>query len=360
MSTGNLQLKFPSSNVAGLPNPDGGALYGTRFSPGLKLELENFFAEFRVEGSFTNGQRSSLGINYFDTSPSSSLAEESPMSLWEHEARDENDLLRANFGIRSASLGFKFGNFQLRLGPHRYDITQAEKLCMEGIFSSQCKFAFLSVPLGYFGGELAYELKSKTDTLRRLYFSAGGMDTGFGGFLALFQGLGTFAFNNAEDAPALTLHAYGGWHSNEEEEGLSDPGITHAEGFVIQYDDNFDGGKWNAGVAYGHRAGRSMDLEGMEAAHTRDVMSFYAGVNPGKFLIRGMYSHASTTEGDAVNLSPPSAGKEFHSELSVGYQLVDGLSLSLGHRGVYGGEGDVHIGFLGLNTDLQHKFNLGE
>lgn len=352
------ELRFPSNNMLGLPDPDGSALLGgTRFSPGARLNLGDFFAEFRVEGAFTNAQRTTIGSNLFDSTPSSSLARQSPMSLWEYEPSDDNDRLRANFGIRSATIGYRLAqDFNFRIGPHRYDITEAERLCMDNTFAPSCKFSFFSFPIGFIGGEFRYDRRRDTETVRQLMFSLSGMNTGFGGGFGMVQGLATFALEPGATAPRFTLHAFAGLHSNPQpEEGhLVDPGLTHGEGVGLQFDYSL----FTGGFTYAHRDGHSLDEAGVGEDHRRDVLTTYLQVRPGDFLVRGTFSFLSRTDREGISVDPPTGMTEPHTELFGGWRPIDGLLLGLGYHGVYG-ERPAHVAFIGVSTDLRLNLPFG-
>ncbi len=351
-----LELKIPSQTVLALPNPEVGTfLYGTKINPSLKLELGFFFAEFRVEGAYTNANQTPMKVNYFDAAPSGSLSKASPLSLWNLEPKSDEDTVRGNFGIRSLSIGFNIHrDVKIRLGPHRYDITQAESHCTEGFFGPQCKFAFISPPLGWLGGQLEYDRQNKTGEFRRGNLSAALTETGLGSLFALFQGLLVFGFGEAEDDWKWTLHGYSSVHSNqqEDEEAKKFPKNTLGFGFLTQVEHK----DFVSGVGLGRQNGVTQKVEGFEELddlNDRSIFYSYVGFNPGKFRTRAMVGMLRREDsGDILN-NPPTPQSEVHTELSGGFEFIDGLRLVLGYRGAYGEERQDHIGFVALGTNFK-------
>ncbi len=347
-----LEIRIPSSNSLGGPNPGLGPIFlGSRFSPGTQVTVGNFFAEVRVEGAFTNGGRSPIGINFSDTAPSGALAKDSPWALWTHEKRSPQDALRANFGIRGLSVGGKIKNWQIRAGVHRFDTVEADNLCMTESFGSQCKFAFLGFPLGWAGGEIRYDRRQETEMLRRLYFRGAAMHIAYGGAFGVAEGLVQFALGSALRAPTLLITAYAGLQSNPPpQDSSSQPGLTRGTGAAVQFDAK--GVSLGSGVSY--QFGKSNEDE-VQEEHRRLAHNTYLNARIKNFVLHGALTYASRSDNTDVQHSPSTTQDELHLEASVAYQPIKGLSLVAGYRGVLLGETPSHMAFLGLNTDLRFQ-----
>lgn len=159
----SLRLRFTSrNNVAYLKGAEPNWQFGTRFSPRVRLSLLEDKLQFhlRGEGSVTNADRTFIGAKYWDSQPSSSLSDRSFLSFYEYEPKSKQDHLRANLGLRRLTATMRpISDFQIQLGINRWDIKDLEGICMEGVYSWACKFAFASLPIGIFGGEIAYDRK---------------------------------------------------------------------------------------------------------------------------------------------------------------------------------------------------------
>ncbi len=348
-----LEIRIPSTNGLGGPNPGLGPVFlGSRFSPGAQMTIGNFIAETRVEGAFTNGGRSPLGINFSDSAPSGSLSKDSPWALWVHEKRGPQDTLRANFGIRGLTVGGKIKNWQIRVGVHRFDTVEADNLCMAESFGSQCKFAFLGFPLGWAGGEIRYDRRQETESLRRLYFRGAAMHVGYGGAFGVAEGLVQFALGSALRAPTLLATAYAALQSNPPtEDSSSRPGLTRGAGATIQFDAK--GVSLGAGISYQH--GESGEEEIPQEEHRRLTQTTYLNGRVKNFILHGALTYASRSDNNNIGHASSTEQSELHLEASVAYQPVKGLSLVAGYRGILVGEAPSHMAFLGINTDLRFQ-----
>ena len=225
---------------------------------------------------------------------------------------------------------------------------------MNGSYSAQCKFAFVSFPMGVFGGELAYDRQRDSGTLRRAMAAVVSEVTGFNGFFIMGHGLLNFALGDGEDAPQLTLYGYASAHDNpqNESERLVAPGFTHAEGGFVQFDYDF----FRAGVFFANRFGQGIDALGQREESQRQVTSGMVEFHPGDFRIRSMLSYLTRQDLEGPMGTAPEGRDETHLEFNVGYNILENLLLSGGYYGVYGGETPIHMGFVGLRTDFRHTF----
>jgi hypothetical protein len=311
----------------------------------------------RLEAAMTNGDRSPIGSRHFDSAPSSSLSQQSPYSFWEYQPSGGTDRFQGNFGMRQLSLGFRpHQDVQVTLGPNRYEVTDAENLCMEHAFSPQCKFAFLSVPLGYFGGEVAYDRERKDEAFKRLKLGVAAMHVGYGGIFVMGQGMFSHRLGGDKDSPLGTLHGYAGVHDNPSEDKgkIYMPGVTIGEGAVAQ----LEYGIFTGLLGYSHRFGKNVNEMGFLENATRDGYTLGLTFKPGAFQFHSMLSYLTRLDTTDDPTKPPKDPTEWQSELNVGWRLVDGMLLALGYRGIYGEE-NAHMGFLGIRTDLRHTFPFG-
>lgn len=331
------------------PAPEGGNIpWGFRLSPGLQLNIGGFFTEFRLEGGAAEARQTAIGANYFDTAPAQVMSDRVPVSAWVYQPRDDEDLFRANFGIRSFNVGYRFTpDFQIRFGRHRYDITESQRLLMANAYSGHAKFADVNAPLHWLGGELRYERRRNDETARNVLFSGGVMMGADNTILGMVQGLGAFALSAEPRPPLLTFTAFVSLRSNPQPlEGapLSVPGVTHGEGFAMQ----FDYGIFTGITGYNHRSGHSWDDLGRESVDERDIFNLVLDVHPGDFRIRGALAYLNRQKGPDIGLTPPVGMNEWDTEASVGYEFVDGIMVNAGYRGAYGMERSDHMAFIGL------------
>lgn len=353
-----LEYRLTSINVLPAPAPaepeEAGIPWGIRLHPSLRLNLADFFTEFRLEGGAAKAGRTPIGLNYFESNPSGSLSDRSPLGAWVYEPKDDQDQLRANFGIRTLRFGYRLNpDVQFSFGRHRYEQTESDRLFMANAFSPQAKFAELSLPLHWLGGELRYDRQREAETVRQLLVSGAVQYGADSTVLGMGQFLTALAFAKGPKAPLLTLAAYAGVRSNPQpEEGppLADPGMTHGEGFGL----TLDYGIFTGGIAYGRLFGSSRDDTGSESTGERGVGTLLLDVHPGDFRFRGALSFLSRADAEDATSAPPSGQNETHTELTVGYQPVKGLNLALGYRGAYGQEDfATHMGFLGVQTSFK-------
>jgi len=129
----------------------------------------------------------------------------------------------------------------------------------------------------------------------------------------------------------------------------TDVGITHGEGFALQ----FDYGIFTGAFAFSHSYNASHDPAGLFVTDERTVGTLMADLHPGNFRFRGAASFLSRAKGNDVDTTPPIGQNEFDTELTAGYRIVDGLVVSLGYRGAYGAGPANHMAFLGLATSFQ-------
>ena len=352
------EVRFTSISHGALPEPDvGGSSFGTRNSP--RFRYKTGIAEFnlRIEDSFTNSGKSAIGSPNFDSYPSSSLGHKSTNLLWDHQPTDDKELPRGYVGIRQLSLGLKpHPDVQVTLGLNRYEITDAENLCMENVFSTQCKFAFLYAPIGYGGGEVAYDRVRKDDALKRLKFGAAVMHLGYGGVLMMANGMVSHQLGETQDSPTLTLHGYVGYFDNpKEDKGKSYlPGITTGEGALSR----LDHGIFTGFLLYAHRNGSNMNEVGFIETGKRDAFSLGLALKPDVFQFYSTVSYLTRSETTTDPAQAPKDKTEWQTELNAGWRVANGLVLAVGHRGIFG-EKNAHMGFLGIITDLRHTFPLG-
>src|SRR5215831_9664636 len=122
--------------------------WGIRPTPSARLNVGDFFADFRLEGFVGYDPQTPLGGHYWDASPSSSISDQSPASAWVYKPSNANDNLRGYFGIRQFTLGYHITpDFQVRIGRTRYDLTESDRLMMANAYTWQTQFADVLIPL---------------------------------------------------------------------------------------------------------------------------------------------------------------------------------------------------------------------
>ncbi|MCE9625039.1 MAG: hypothetical protein K8R69_06245 [Deltaproteobacteria bacterium] len=348
------EYRLNSLSILPFPAPEGQSHipWGIRLSPNLRLNVSDFFADLRLEGGAAYSGATPIGANYFETNPSGAISADAPASAWVYQPKDANDPLRGNFGIRSLSLGYRFGSdFQIRLGRHRYEQTESERLFMANSFSPQSNYANVTIPLHWLGGELRYDRRRTDSELRQLLFSVAGMNGADGTILGMAQALTTVAFTRAANAPRLTLTAYAAVRSNPQPASgpIADPGLTHGEGFGIQFDYDI----FTAGTAFSYRWGSSHNDLGLEAADERNVATLLADLHPRNFRFRGAVSFLDQQRTTDAAHEPRVARNETHLDLGASWLPVEGVQLTLGYRGAYGNNFAAHMGYLGVLTTFQ-------
>ncbi len=347
-------LSFRSINTLPFPGPSGHDIpWGIRLMPGARLNTGWFFAELRLEGGAAYDGTTPIQANYFLSQPSGAISDKAPLT-WVYRPTDPNDPLRGNFGFRSASIGARFlEDFQIRLGRHRFEQTEYENLFTNNAYSAQYNYANVTIPLHWIGAEIRYDRRRPNENLRQLLFSAGVEYGADKTVLGMAQGLFTYAFEPGASAPRLTLTAYGAIRSNPQPDTgprLPDPGITSGQGLGLL----FDYGIFTGGAALTHRYGSSHDSLGIEATDERSAATILLDVHPGDWRFRGAISFLNRA--NASDSFFPSIGQnETHTELTVNYQPIEGLMLTAGYRGAYGGV-TTHMGFVGIQTSFQHLF----
>lgn len=348
------EYRLNSINVLPFPAPAGAGEipWGLRLSPNFRLNLGGFFADVRLEGGAAYAGATPIGANYFESNPSGALSADAPASAWVYEPRDATDPLRGNFGIRSASLGYRFGrDFQIRLGRHRYEQTESERLFMANSLSPQSNYANVTIPLHWLGGEFRFDRRRDDEILRQTLLSAGVMNGADGTILGMGQGLLSLGLGEGANAPRLTMTAYVSLRSNPQPTGgtIPDPGITHGEGFgaTFEYD------MFSTGVAYSTRVGSSHNELGLEAQDERGAFTALADLHPRYFRFRAAYSRLEQQQTADAAVTPRVAREESHLDLGASWLPVDGLQLTLGYRGAYGDAFAAHMGYVGVITTFQ-------
>jgi len=345
-------IDYRLDGISVLPGPapaEGPIPWGIRLTPGLQLNVGGFFTEFRLEGGAGQGTTTPIGANYFDSVPSSSLSDKVPVSAWVYAPKSDEDLFRANFGIRSLNVGYRFTpDFFIRFGRYRYDVTEHQRLLMANAYSGQSKFSYITIPLHWLGGEIRYDRRRGDETVRQLLFSASSMYGADNTVLGVGQGLVSFALNQDPHPPLLTLTAYGSVRSNPQPTSgapYPTPGLTHGEGFALQ----LDYGIFSGIAGYAHRDGFSVDDLGREIVETRDGLDIILDLHPGDFRFRGALAFLNRGQGKDVGLTPATGQTEIDTEISASYSIVEGLQVSAGYRGAYSSDGrSSHMAFLGL------------
>jgi len=349
------EYRLSSQSIGAYPPPEGSTAFpwGFRPTPSARLNIGNFFADFRLEGFAGYDPTTPLGGHYFDASPSSTISDRSPASAWVYTPSSDKDNLRGYFGIRQFTLGYHFTpDLQLRIGRTRYDQTESDRLMMANAYTWQTQFADLVIPLHWLGAELRYDRVRPSDTLRQLLFSAAAWNGAGDSWMGMGQGLASFAFSDASDAPRLTATAYAAFRHNAQPAtgpALSDPGNSHGEGLALQ----FDYGIFTSALAFSHSGNTSHDAGGLQLLDNRDIASLMLDFHPGNWRFRGVASFLNQAKASDLVAAPAHGLSEFDTELTVNYRIVEGLVASLGYRGVYGEGQSNHMGFLGLTTSFQ-------
>ena len=211
MGDNRLEYRLRSLNVGPLmESPEGHYPWGIRLSPRLELHLNNgFFAELRVEGGVAHEDRTPIGMNFFNSNPSSTLDERGPL-VWRHVPDDRNDHWRYVGGLRNLVFGWRFNSrFSTRVGRFRFDQTEYERLFNpDHAWSQAINFARVNMRLNWIGAELRYDHQQNSGMLRRTLLSANITDNADGTVLSMSQGLLTFALNNESHPPLLTFTGY--------------------------------------------------------------------------------------------------------------------------------------------------------
>ncbi|HKY63078.1 MAG TPA: hypothetical protein VJR29_06645, partial [bacterium] len=318
-----------------------------------------WFLDFRGESGIAFNGQTPIQANYFFTQPVGALSDEAPVSAYVYRPGSSEDPLRFNIGIHGFSTGFRFArDFQIRFGRHRYDQPEYQQLLIAHSYSAQVNYANVTIPLDWLGGEFRYDRRRPEEPVRQLLFSLGGLNGADGTALGMAQGLITLAFAEGREAPRLTLTGYASLRSNPQPETgpIPDPGITHGEGFAA----TFDYGIFTGGAGFAHRYGSSHNTLELEATDERHVGTLLADFHPGDWRFRGVVSFLGRASARDAAVTPAVAATETHTEFSVGYSPVQGLTFSLGYRGAYGEDGgapgrdlSTHMGFLGMATNFQ-------
>jgi len=349
-------LEFRFNSLAVLPFPAPGASplpWGLRIMPGARLNVGGFFLDFRGESGIAYNGQTPIQANYFFTQPVSALSDEAPASAFVYRPANPQDPLRFNIGIHGLSAGYRFArDFQVRFGRHRYDQPEYQQLLIANSYSAQVNYANVTIPLHWLGGEFRYDRRRPDETVRQLMFSVGALNGADGTVLGMGQGLINLALGEGREAPRLTLTAYASLRSNPQPPtgaALPDPGITHGEGFAATFDHSF----FTGGVGFAHRYGSSHNALELEATDERYVGTLLADFHPGDWRFRGVLSFLGRANASDAAVTPAVAQSETHTEFSVGYQPVQGLTLSLGYRGAYGESLGTHMGFIGMQTNFQ-------
>lgn len=352
---GDFEYRLTSMTVGAFPAPQGASIpWGLRASPSLRLNVDNFFTDLRLEGFVGYDPLTPIGAHYFDASPSSTISDQAPVSAVAYQPSGTSDPLRAYFGIRQFTLGYRFTpDFQIRFGRNRYDQTESDRLLMTNSYTWQSQFADVVVPLHWLGGELRYDRVRPSESTRQLLFSAGAWNGAGDSVMGMGQGLATFAFAEGANAPRLTLTAYLALRHNPQPFNappLVDPGFTHGEGFATQFDYDF----FTGSVGFSHSSNSSHNATDLHITDERSVATLLTDFHPGNFRFHGMLSFLSRAQARDADLSPPIGQNEVDTEVTAGYRLVDGLVLSAGYRGAYGPIAN-HMGFLGLATSFNGR-----
>lgn len=348
------EYRLNSINVLPFPAPSGTAEipWGLRLSPNFRLNVGGFFADVRLEGGAAYAGATPLGANYFESNPSGAISADAPASAWVYQPRDANDPLRGNFGIRSLSIGYRFGgDFQIRVGRHRYEQTESERLFMANSLSPQSNYANVTIPLHWLGAEFRFDRRRDSEILRQTLLSAGVMNGADGTILGMGQGLLTLGLGEGANVPRLTLTGYVSLRSNPQPPTgtIPDPGITHGEGVGLTFDYDI----FNAGVAYSTRVGSSHNELGLEAQDERGAMTLVADLHPRYFRFRAAYSLLEQQRTADAAVDPRVAREENHLDLAASVLPVEGLQLTLGYRGAYGDAFAAHMGYVGVITTFQ-------
>lgn len=352
---GDFEYRLTSQSVGAAPATQGGTYpWGFRASPSLRLNVDNFFSELRLEGFVGYDPLTPIGAHYFDASPSSTISDQSPVSAVVYQPNGTTDYLRSYFGIRQFTLGYRFTpDFQVRFGRNRYDLTESDRLMMTNTYTWQSQFADVLVPLHWLGGELRYDRVRPNENLRQLLFSASAWNGAGSSVMGLGQGLFTYALADGANAPRLTLTAYVSLRGNPQPAtgpSLQDPGFTHGEGFATQFDVDF----FTAAAALSHSYNTSHSAAGLHVTDDRAVGTLLLDFHPGNWRFHGMASFLSRAQASDADRDPAKGQTEIDTEVTAGYRIVDGLVASIGYRGEYGPIPN-HMAFLGLTTSFNGR-----
>lgn len=352
-----VEFRFQSLAVLPVPPPAESPLpWGIRLMPGARLNAGGFFLDFRGEMGLAYNGQTPIQANYFFTQPVSALSDDAPVSAFVYRPATPEDPLRFNVGIHGLNVGYRFArDFQIRFGRHRYDQPEYQQLLITNSYSAQVNYANVTIPLHWLGGEFRYDRRRPEETVRQLMFSIGGLNGADGTALGMAQGLITLALGEGREAPRLTLTGYGSVRSNPQPETgpIPDPGLTTGQGGAATFDYSF----FTGGVGFAHRYGSSHNTLELEATDERYVGTLLTDFHPGDWRFRGVVSFLGRANARDIAVTPAVAQSEIHTEFSVGYSPVQGLTFSLGYRGAYGDNGgtplNTHMGFLGMQTNFQ-------
>jgi len=352
---GDFEYRLTSMSVGAAPAAQGATYpWGFRASPSVRLNIDNFFTELRLEGFVGYDPLTPIGAHYFDASPSSTISDQAPVSAVVYKPADAADQLRAYFGIRQFTLGYRFTpDFQIRFGRNRYDLTESDRLMMTNTYTWQSQFADVLVPLHWLGGELRYDRVRPTETARQLMLSASAWNGAGSSVMGMGQGLVTFALADGPNASRLTFTTYVSLRRNPQPAtgpALQDPGFTHGEGFATQFDYDF----FTSAIALSHSYNSSHSGPGLRVTDERTVASLLLDFHPGNWRFHGIASFLSRDQASDADNQPPKGQTEFDTEVTAGYRIVDGFVLSLGYRGEYGPIPN-HMAFLGISTSFNGR-----
>ncbi|MFO1519980.1 MAG: hypothetical protein U1F57_10015 [bacterium] len=364
----DFQFRLPSIGVLPFTTPPGGSgiPWGIRLSPGATLNLGGFTTELRLEGGASNFATTPIGFNFFDSTPSSTITDHA-FANWVYQPRDPHDTLRANFGVRTFTLGYRFGeDFSIRIGRHRYDVTEVESAFMNStdsaarsaaprLYGQETKWSHLNIPYGWFGGEIRYDRQRANESLRRFLIASSIINGADGGFFLNTQLLASFALAQGNDAPRITLAGDVAYRSNPPTlvPDTSDPGSAHGESVGLL----FDYGIFTGGLHYGHQYSSWVNRAGLDGSQERSSESLLLDFHPGSFRFHGVLSWLQRADGKAINpYDPPGGQSEIETELAAGYQVVNGLQFSLGYLGSFGPTQSAHLLFLGVQTSFSGRF----
>lgn len=334
--------------------PHGHHTWGARLSPRLELHLANgLFAELRVEGGIAHEDRSPLGVNMFNSNPSSTMDERNPL-VYRHVPEGSEDHLRANFGLRNLVFGYQFNqDFSIKVGRYRFDQTEYERLFNTNAWSQPINYARVNMRLDWIGAELRYDHRSSTGTLRQGLASSNITENADGTYLSMSQTLLSFALNEGVNPPLLSLTGYFAWKTNVIENNHTlDPGHTLGGGVALM----FDYRNFTAGVSETHSSHQYMSTSRVRSFQDRTAFSALLDYHPHSWRIRGLISYLTRIENRGENPydSPVWAG-EVHGELAAGYNFFNGLTPALVYRFVSNNRENyaAHILAIGLQTSWQ-------
>lgn len=356
----SLELRFNSTSVLPFPAPEGSEIpWGIRMLPGARLNVKDFFLDFRLEGGAAYNGVSPIGANYFFSQPSGAMSDAGSGGAWVNRPDDPESPMRGNFGVNSLSAGFRFArDFQIRFGRFRYEQTEGELTTTANTFIGQSNYANVTIPLHWLGGEFRWDRRREDGAVRRLLLSAAAMNGADETAMGVFQGMITLGLGEGSAAPRLSLHAHGEVRSNPQNEDrtLTDTGLTHGEGLGIYFDYDW----FQAGYNFNYRFGSSHESLRLENTDERHQNTLFVDFHPDRWRFRGAISFLNQAQAHDAGLHPATARTETHTEIYAGYHPVDGLLLAVGYRGIYGDEGGTHMGFLGIRTSFNGVIPLGE